>query len=191
MAFNTAVHAGTTSHYSPGFSIADIGANLGQGTYKRVTLQSALFANNTYSTPAVTADDYGVAHFASAGNGNTTPTSGGNNLVFATMAFVPVGTLRSVCPGLGPSRRPAASTCTCTSTRPGSARRRSRAGSRRCSAAASGRSPSASCSSGTVNLGADAAGRGGVPAQLRLPRQGLARTPSSRCSSRAAPARSG
>jgi hypothetical protein len=104
VAFNTAGNAGTTMHYSPGFSIADIGANLGNGTFKLVTLQSSLFSNNTYGSPGATADDYGVAHFASAGNGNTTPTSGGNNLVFATTAFVPVGTLRGVCPGLDPLR---------------------------------------------------------------------------------------
>ena len=104
VAFNTAGNAGTTQHYSPGFSIADISANLNNGTFKLVTLQSSLFSNNAYGTPATTADDYGIAHFGSAGNGNTTPTSGGNNLVFATTAFVPTGTLRNACPGLGPLR---------------------------------------------------------------------------------------
>lgn len=104
VAFNTAGNTGTTSHYSPGFSIADISANLNNGTFKLVTLQSSLFSNNTYGTPATTADDYGIAHFASAGNGNTTPTSGEHNLVFATTAFVPIGTLRNACPGLGPLR---------------------------------------------------------------------------------------
>ena len=44
------------------------------------------------------------------------------------------------------------------------------------------------CSSGTENLGRMLQAADGVPAQLRLPRQGVARTRSSRCSSRSGPA---
>lgn len=109
VAFNTAGTATSGSmHYSPGFTIDDSGASFSDPAnpkVKVVTLQSSVFSNNAYGTPANHADDLGVRRAASAPAGaNTTPTSGQNNLVFAPSAFVPVDTITATCPGLGPLR---------------------------------------------------------------------------------------
>lgn len=106
VAFNTSGSASdgySARHFAAGFSISDWG-----GT-KVVTLQSSLIANNTLASPSV-GDDWGVAH--SQGVGNTTPTSGENNLVRATTAFVPVDTITGVCPLLGPLRNNGGPTAT-------------------------------------------------------------------------------
>jgi hypothetical protein len=62
-----------------------------------VTLQSSLIANNTYGS---TEYDLSVPHRAST----TVTFSGANNLVRATFAAVPDGTIKLSCPLLGPLR---------------------------------------------------------------------------------------
>lgn len=105
VAFNTALNAttGSTTHYSPGFTISDIGADPNNSVFKHVTLQSSVFSNNTYDTPVPTADDIGVARqFTLA---DAAPTSGENNLAFATTMTGLQGTLTTgACPRLGPLR---------------------------------------------------------------------------------------
>lgn len=105
IAFNTAGSATALSrHYAPGLSISDQGANIGNYLFKVVTLNSSVFSNNAYGSPATTPDDIGVASFV--GNPpitNTTPTSGANNLAFATTIIGLPNTLTNgVCPLLGP-----------------------------------------------------------------------------------------
>jgi hypothetical protein len=104
VAFNTAgVGTAYSRHYSPGFAISDIGAN-GTSTFKTVRLQSSVFSNNAYGTPATTPDDIGVVKFTPAST-NSTPTSGENNLAFATTIIgIPNTLTQGVCPGLGPLR---------------------------------------------------------------------------------------
>lgn len=110
VAFNAAGSASIPNfptHYSPGFSIDDTGADFSDPNnlkFKVVTLQSSVFSNNTYGNSPATADDLGVAHLSSA-SGNTTPTSGANNLAFATTIIGLPNTLTTgVCPQLGPLR---------------------------------------------------------------------------------------
>ncbi len=108
VAFNTASSANFYSrHYSPGFSISDQGAYYIDSSHhelKVVTLQSSIFANNTHANPATTQDDIGVAKFT-VNSLNSTPTSGANNLAFATLIFGLPNTLTTgVCPQLGPLR---------------------------------------------------------------------------------------
>lgn len=104
VAFNTAgIGTAYGRHYSPGFAISDIGAN-GTSTFKTVRLQSSVFSNNAYGTPATTPDDIGVTKFTPSGT-NSTPTSGENNLAYATTIIgIPNTLTQGVCPGLGPLR---------------------------------------------------------------------------------------
>lgn len=105
VAFNTAGSATSFSgrHYSPGFTISDHGAYYTDPSHyqlKIVTLQSSIFSNNTYANPVTTPDDIGVAKFT-VGSLNSTPTSGSNNLAFATTIFGLPNTLTTgVCPQL-------------------------------------------------------------------------------------------
>jgi len=103
VAFNTAGSATSSGsrHYAPGLTISDAGADPVNSTFKAVTLQSSVFSNNTYGTPPVP-DDIGVAKFTPQGT-NGTPTSGGNNLAFATqwIGLEPRVTT-DVCPQLRP-----------------------------------------------------------------------------------------
>lgn len=105
VAFNTAGSATGygSRHYAPGLTISDAGADPINSTFKAVTLQSSVFSNNTYGTPAVQ-DDIGVAKFTPQST-NGTPTSGGNNLAFATqwIGLEPTATT-DVCPQLRPLR---------------------------------------------------------------------------------------
>jgi hypothetical protein len=109
VAFNTAATAtGSGSrHYAPGFAISDSGAdfsNPANPIFKTVTLQSSIFSNNSYANPVTTADDIGVAKFTS-NSVNSTPTSGSNNLAFATTIIGLPNVLTSgVCPQLEPLR---------------------------------------------------------------------------------------
>ena len=109
VAFNTAGSAiGYGSrHYAPGFVISDSGADFSDPAsprFKAVMLQSSIFSNNTYANPVTTPDDIGVAKFTSS-SVNSTPTSGGNNLAFATqrIGLEPTATT-DVCPQLEPLR---------------------------------------------------------------------------------------
>ena len=109
VAFNTAGSAiGYGSrHYAPGFVISDSGADFSDPAnprFKAVTLQSSIFSNNTYANPVTTPDDIGVAKFTS-GSVNSTPTSGSNNLAFATQ-WIGLGptVTTGVCPQLEPLR---------------------------------------------------------------------------------------
>lgn len=109
VAFNTAGSAtGGSMHYSPGFTIDDSGASFsdpGNPRIKVVTLQSSVFSNNAYGTPAAHADDLGVRRVVGSSGTNTTPTSGQGNLVFATQLLGLQNTITTgVCPGLGPLR---------------------------------------------------------------------------------------
>ena len=109
VAFNTAGSATgiTGRHYSPGFTISDLGAYYTDPSHyqlKLVTLQSSIFSNNTFANPVTTPDDIGVAKFT-AGSLNSTPTSGSNNLAFATTIIGLPNTLTTgVCPQLQPLR---------------------------------------------------------------------------------------
>ncbi|MBS0555799.1 MAG: hypothetical protein JSR27_00140 [Proteobacteria bacterium] len=96
IAFNSAVHGRTGSSYpfayfAPGVAIGD---NSGPVA---VTMQSTLIANNTYGN---TEYDLSVPKRAST----TVTFSGANNLVRATLAAVPSGTIKLACPLLGPLR---------------------------------------------------------------------------------------
>jgi len=109
VAFNTAGSATgfASRHYAPGFTISDSGADFNDPAnpkFKTVRLQSSIFSNNTYANPATTPDDIGVAKFTS-NSVNSTPTSGGNNLAFATtwIGLEPAATT-DVCPQLEPLR---------------------------------------------------------------------------------------
>lgn len=106
VAFNTAGTAtGSATHYAPGFAVSDIGAyytDINHYRFKVVTLQSSVFSNNAYGTPATVADDLGVARFASF---PLTRISGEHNLVFATELPGLQNTITTgVCPQLGPLR---------------------------------------------------------------------------------------
>ncbi len=109
VAFNTAGSAigYGNRHYSPGFTISDLGANFSNPadpTFKVVTLQSSIFSNNSYANPVTTLDDIGVAKFTS-NSVNSTPTSGAKNLAFATTIIGLPNTLTTgVCPQLEPLR---------------------------------------------------------------------------------------
>jgi hypothetical protein len=109
VAFNTAGSATGygSRHYSPGLTISDSGADFSDPAnprFKTVRLQSSIFSNNTYANPAITPDDIGVAKFTS-NSVNSTPTSGSNNLAFATqwIGLEPTATT-DVCPQLEPLR---------------------------------------------------------------------------------------
>ena len=109
VAFNTAGTATGYSlrHYSPGFAISDSGADFSDPAnpkFKIVTLQSSIFSNNSYANPVTTADDIGVIRFTS-NSVNSAPTSGSNNLAFATTIIgIPDTLTRGVCPQLEPLR---------------------------------------------------------------------------------------
>jgi hypothetical protein len=105
VAFNSANSATANArHYAPGLSISDQGADPINSVFKTVRLQSSLFSNNFYGFPTHHADDIGVTKFTAA-NTNGTPTSGGNNLAFATTIIGLPNTLTTgVCPLLGPLR---------------------------------------------------------------------------------------
>ena len=105
VAFNTANSATANArHYAPGLSISDQGADPVNSVFKTVRLQSSLFSNNFYGFPTHQADDIGVAKFTAV-NTNGTPTSGENNLAFATtITGLPNTLTTGVCPLLGPLR---------------------------------------------------------------------------------------
>ncbi|MBS0569206.1 MAG: hypothetical protein JSS28_01225 [Proteobacteria bacterium] len=105
VAFNSASSATANArHYAPGLSISDQGADPVNSVFKTVRLQSSLFSNNFYGFPTHHADDIGVAKFTSPST-NGTPTSGGNNLAFATTIIGLPNTLTTgACPLLGPLR---------------------------------------------------------------------------------------
>jgi hypothetical protein len=95
IAFNTAGIDRTGSspnfrYYAPGVSLAATAANIA------VTMQSTLIANNTTGSEY----DLSVAKPSSF----TITFSGSNNLVRATFAPVPAGTIKLSCPLLGPLR---------------------------------------------------------------------------------------
>ncbi len=109
VAFNTAGSATGygSRHYAPGLTISDSGADFSDPAnprWKAVTLQSSIFSNNTYTNPATTPDDIGVAKFTS-NSINSTPTSGSNNLAFATTIIgLPNVLTTGACPQLEPLR---------------------------------------------------------------------------------------
>ncbi|WP_395680727.1 choice-of-anchor Q domain-containing protein [Dokdonella sp.] len=109
VAFNTAGSATGygSRHYAPGFTISDQGAYYTDPSHfqlKVVKLQSSIFSNNAYANPVATPDDIGVAKFTS-NSLNSTPTSGEDNLAFATTIIGLPNTLtRGVCPQLEPLR---------------------------------------------------------------------------------------
>ncbi len=105
VAFNTAGSATDSGsrHFAPGFAISDSGSDFSDPAnpkFKTVTLQSSIFSNNSYANPVITPDDIGVIKFAPS-SVNSTPTSGGNNLAFATqwIGLEPTVTT-DVCPQL-------------------------------------------------------------------------------------------
>jgi len=107
VAFNTAGSATAASrHYAPGLSIDDTGGyytDINHYRFIHATLESSVFSNNAYGTPAATADDVGV--YRSDPNYSLVMFTGQNNLVFATQAQG-IGSTATVgaCPGLGPLR---------------------------------------------------------------------------------------
>jgi hypothetical protein len=105
VAFNSASSATASArHYAPGLSISDQGADPINSVFKIVRLQSSLFSNNFYGFPTHHADDIGVAKFTAAST-NGAPTSGENNLAFATTIIGLPNTLTTgVCPLIGPLR---------------------------------------------------------------------------------------
>jgi len=111
VAFNTAGYADTNyGIFSPGFAVSDTGVDFSDPAnpkVKVITLQSSVFSNNAYGTPATIANDFDTVHFAQGlpPGANSTPISGQNNLVFATQLSGLQNTMTTgACPGLGPLR---------------------------------------------------------------------------------------
>jgi len=107
VAFNTAGSATNASrHYSPGLSIDDTGGyytDINHYRFMHATLESSVFSNNAYGTPASHADDVGVRRANL--NLSLVMFTGQNNLFFATQAQgIPGRGMIGVCPGLGPLR---------------------------------------------------------------------------------------
>lgn len=115
VAFNTAGSAsGASRHYSPGLSIEDTGGyytDINHYRFIHATLESSVFSNNAYGTPATQADDVGVRRANL--NLSLVMFTGQNNLFFATQAQgIPGRGMIGVCPGLGPLRDNGGSTQT-------------------------------------------------------------------------------
>lgn len=105
VAFNIAGSAGDGSRrYSAGFDVEDVGAyytDIDHYQFKKVTLQSSVFSNNTSASEA---DDFGITRFSAW---NLVSVSGQDNLVFATSynTTLPAATVTlGECPRLGPLR---------------------------------------------------------------------------------------
>lgn len=115
VAFNTAGSASHVSrHYSPGLSIDDTAGyytDINHFRFVHATLESSVFSNNAYGTPATTADDVGV--YRSNPNFSLVMFTGLNNLVFATQAQG-IGSTATIgaCPGLSALRHNGGSTWT-------------------------------------------------------------------------------
>ncbi|MBS0555801.1 MAG: hypothetical protein JSR27_00150 [Proteobacteria bacterium] len=109
VAFNTAGSAtGPVSrYYGSGFNVNDSGAyytDINHYKFKKVTLQSSVFSNNTSGTATPVADDFGITRFS---NLNLVPISGQSNIVFGIanpFQALPGATVMRACALLGPLR---------------------------------------------------------------------------------------
>ena len=110
VAFNTAGSATRygSRHYGSGFNIDDLGAyytDVNHYKFKKVTLHSSVFSNNTSGTAPPVADDFGIVRFS---NLNLVGISGQSNIVFGIadpFLTLPVSTAtQGACPLLGPLR---------------------------------------------------------------------------------------
>lgn len=110
VAFNTAGTATRygSKHYGSGFNVDDTGAyytDISHYQFKKVTLQSSVFSNNTSGAGAPVADDFGIVRFS---NLNLVSISGQNNIVFGVadpnLALPGATVTQGACPLLGPLR---------------------------------------------------------------------------------------
>ena len=110
VAFNTAGSATRygSRHYGSGFTIDDLGAyytDINHYKFKKATLHSSVFSNNTSGTAPSVADDFGIVRFS---NLNLVGISGQNNIVFGiadSFLALPGSTVTlGACPLLGPLR---------------------------------------------------------------------------------------
>lgn len=110
VAFNTAGSAtGFASRfYGSGLNVTDLGAyytDINHYKFKKVTLQSSVFSNNTSGTATPVADDFGITRFS---NLDLVPIIGQSNIVFGIanpfLALPGATVTQGACPLLGPLR---------------------------------------------------------------------------------------